>query len=172
MLKRLQNGNKAAAREFYSLYADYLAGVCARYIADKEDLKDVFQEALIRIFTNIGQFSYQGEGSLRAWAARITVNESLKFLRASQRRELVRLETDFADEDDEDDPPIDDIPPDAIGEMLGRLPEGYRTVFNLYAAFDPYTAVAAASFRMENDSISLGSMRRNCAWLRSTPSIT
>ena len=132
LLKRLQNGNKAAAREFYSLYADYLAGVCARYIADKEDLKDVFQEALIRIFTNIGQFSYQGEGSLRAWATRITVNEALKFLRASQRHELVRLETDFADEDDEDDPPIDDIPPDAIVEMLGRLSEGYRTVFNLY----------------------------------------
>ena len=32
----------------------------------------------------------------------------------------------------EDDPHVSDIPPDAIMEMLSRLPTGYRTVFNLY----------------------------------------
>ena len=50
LVKRLQEGDKTAAREFYSLYADRLAGVCSRYITDEEDLKDVFQNALVHIF--------------------------------------------------------------------------------------------------------------------------
>ena len=135
LTKRLQDGNKAAAREFYALYADYLAGVCSRYIVNEEDQKDVFQESFIKIFSNIGQFTYRGEGSLKAWAARIVVNESLKFLRSGHQHELIPLDTDIAD-NEEDDPPIDDIPPDAIMEMLGRLPTGYRTVFNLFVFED------------------------------------
>ena len=78
MVKRLRNGENGAMREFYSLYADLLATLCSRYIPDEDDMKDVFQESLIRIFTHIADFSYQGAGSLRAWASRIVINESLK----------------------------------------------------------------------------------------------
>jgi len=131
LAKRLQNGNKAAAREFYTLYADFLAGVCSRYIVNEEDQKDVLQESFIRIFTNISQFTYRGEGSLKAWATRIVVNESLKFLRTGHQHELMPIDMDMEDEEN-DDPPLSDIPPDAIMEMLSRLPTGYRTVFNLY----------------------------------------
>ena len=45
LVKRLQEGDKSAARDFYALYANSLAGVCVRYIADEEDLKDVLQNA-------------------------------------------------------------------------------------------------------------------------------
>ena len=131
LAKRLQDGNRAAAREFYTLYADYLAAICARYIVNEEDRKDVFQESFIKIFSNINQYTYRGEGSLKAWAARIVVNESLKFIRSGYQHELIPIDTDIADKE-EDDPPINDIPPDAIMEMLSRLPIGYRTVFNLF----------------------------------------
>jgi DNA-directed RNA polymerase specialized sigma subunit len=78
LVKRLQEGDKIAAREFYALYADSLAGVCARYIADEEDQKDVFQNALVHIFSHIVDFEYRGTGSLEAWATKVMVNESLK----------------------------------------------------------------------------------------------
>ena len=132
LVKRLQDGDKAAAREFYSLYADRLAGICSRYIDNREDLKDVFQDAFIHILTHINDFDYRGAGSLQAWAAKIMVNQSLKYLRCKQRQEFVRLDFDLTDEPEEDDPPVSDVPPDVIGQMLGRLPVGYRTVFNLY----------------------------------------
>ena len=35
----------------YARYADYLTGVCYRYITNDEDLKDVLQESFIKIFT-------------------------------------------------------------------------------------------------------------------------
>ena len=132
LAKRLRNGENGAMQEFYTLYAEQLAGVCARYIVDKEDMKDVFQESLIRIITNISNFDFRGAGSLKAWASRIVVNESLRFLKNTKRQELRLLDYDVADEPEEDDPPISDIPPDEIQRMVSQLPTGYRTVFNLY----------------------------------------
>ena len=132
LVKRLQEGDKTAAREFYTLYADRLAGVCSRYITDEEDLKDVFQNALVHIFSHIADFEYRGVGSLQAWTTRVMVNESLRFLRTKKQHEIVQLDNVAVDEIDDDDPSISDIPPDTIRQMLSSLPTGYRTVLNLF----------------------------------------
>ena len=132
LVKRLQEGDKTAAREFYSLYADRLAGVCSRYITDEEDLKDVFQNALVHIFSHIADFEYRGVGSLQAWTTRVMVNESLRFLKTKKQHEIVQLDNVAVDEIDDDDPSISDIPPDTIRQMLSSLPTGYRTVLNLF----------------------------------------
>lgn len=131
LVKRLQEGDKTAAREFYTRYGGSLAGVCVRYIADEEDVKDVIQNALVHIFSHITEFKYRGSGSLEAWVVRIAVNESLKFLRTKVQHELLQPDYDVID-DSEDDPPVRDIPPDILRKMLNRLPTGYRTVLNLY----------------------------------------
>ena len=131
LVKRLQEGDKTAAREFYTRYGGSLAGVCVRYIADEEDVKDVIQNALVHIFSHITDFKYRGSGSLEAWVVRIAVNESLKFLRTKVQYELLQPDYDVID-DSEDDPSVRDIPPDILRKMLNRLPTGYRTVLNLY----------------------------------------
>lgn len=131
LVKRLQEGDKTAAREFYTRYGGSLAGVCVRYIADEEDVKDVIQNALVHIFSHITDFKYRGSGSMEAWVVRIAVNESLKFLRTKVQHELLQPDYDVID-DSEDDPSVRDIPPDILREMLNRLPTGYRTVLNLY----------------------------------------
>ena len=141
LAKRLNDGDKSAVREFYSRYADYLAGVCSRYIADEEDQKDVFQDAFIHILTHIGNFQYRGAGSLKAWATKVVVNQSLTFLSTKHRHELLLPAVPLSDkvsftttlsQPEDDDPSITDIPPDAIQQMLSQLPTGYRTVLNLY----------------------------------------
>jgi len=132
LVKRLQEGDKTAAREFYALYADTMAGVCSRYIADEEDLKDVFQNALVHIFSHITDFKYCGAGSLEAWATKVVVNESLKFLRTKKRHEMLPMDDGVLDEVEEEFPSFNEISSDAIREMLSRLPTGYRTVLNLY----------------------------------------
>jgi len=132
LVERLRNGENGAMREFYSLYADLLTGICSRYIPDEQDLKDVFQESLIRIITHISDFNFLGAGSLKAWASRIVVNESLRFLQNTKRQELMLLDHDVEEEPETDDPPISDVPPDEIQKMVSQLPTGYRTVFNLY----------------------------------------
>ena len=39
LVKRLQEGDKTAASEFYARYGGSLVGVCVRYIADEEDVR-------------------------------------------------------------------------------------------------------------------------------------
>ena len=132
LVRRLQGGDSDALRVFYALYADYLTGVCSRYITDNEDLKDVFQDALVQIISHVKDFKYRGKGSLRSWCKKVTVNVALKFLRQRHRHELERLNRDVPFEEEDDDPSVSDIPPEVLHQMIRELPTGYRTVFNLY----------------------------------------
>ena len=136
MAELIRRGDNAAMQEFCSLYVPHLKAVCARYIADGEDASDVLQETLISIVTHISDFHYLRQGSLKAWATRIAVNESLNFIRRNRRRELMFQEQYIGDIAEEEDPPIEDIPPEVIQQMVRQLPTGYRTVFNLYVFED------------------------------------
>ena len=135
---QIRNGDNGAMREFCSLYVPHLKAVCTRYVTDSEDVSDVLQETLISIVTHISDFHYLGQGSLKAWATRIAVNESLNYIRRNRRQELTLQEQYIDDiaEEEEEDPPIEDIPPEVIQQMVRQLPTGYRTVFNLYVFED------------------------------------
>lgn len=117
-------------RQFYERYVGYLTAVCGRYITDRDQLKDVLQDSFVKIFGHIDEFEYRGEGSVRAWVTRIVVNQSLKSLRASGRLTYVDDLPDTVE--DEDLPSMPSIPPTVLQEMIRELPDGYRTVFNLF----------------------------------------
>jgi RNA polymerase sigma-70 factor (ECF subfamily) len=57
------------------------------------------------------------------------VNDSLKALKASSRLSFV---DDLPDVPDENEPSLPQVPPAVVQEMIKALPDGYRTVFNLY----------------------------------------
>ena len=132
LAEQIRNGDNGAMQAFCSLYVPHLKAVCTRYIVDQEDARDVLQETLISIITNITDFKYRGAGSLQAWATRIAVNESLNFIRDNHHHELTLLKQHIDDVAEEEDPPIEDIPPEVIQQMVRQLPTGYRTVLNLF----------------------------------------
>ena len=132
LVEGLRHKDSGAMRTFYSLYAGRLSAVCSRYIPNREDQKDVFQDAFISIMTHIATFQYHGPGSLEAWARRIVVNQALTFLRQMHQQEWTQLFNDIAQEPEADDPPISDVPPEVIHKMVSQLPTGYRTILNLY----------------------------------------
>lgn len=126
-------GDKAAMKEIYALHVRYLTAVCSRYVVNTEDAKDILQDAFVKIFGSIARFTPSAEGSLRSWMTRITVNEALQFIR---RKQCI----DFTDLPDDDNSPAEPPPPDcdALGadiiyDEIRRLPDGYRTIFNLFA---------------------------------------
>ncbi len=126
-----RRGDVSAMDVLYAEYANYLTAVCARYISDDDDVKDILQEAFIKIFTTIDTFDYRGTGSLKAWMGRIVVNESLQWLRLRKRSPFDRMEADPPDLPD-DDPETDDLSSDELTQLVRQLPEGYRAVLNLY----------------------------------------
>lgn len=137
IIELFRRGDASAMDVLYAEYAGRLTGVCARYVASDDDLKDVMQEALIKIFTRIGGFEYQGKGSLLAWMARIVVNESLQLLKRRRRLQTVALEEDLAGEmpqgDDTSPQGVSQLSGDELTAIIRKLPAGYRSVFCLYA---------------------------------------
>lgn len=130
ILKAITHGDRKAMKALYDSYAGYATAVGLRYIPDRYLLKDVLQESFIKVFTNIRDFKYRGEGSLKAWITKIVTNEAINFLRDHGRFYV----TDELPEEptDEEPPDIDGISNEKLTELIGRLPDGYRTVLNLY----------------------------------------
>ena len=102
---------------------------CLRYIADRDAVKDVMQDAFVKVFTPLSQFHYRGEGSLKAWVTRIAANESLNYVR---RNERLAFTDNVPDVPDDEEPDIGEVPMQVLLRMIGDLPAGYRAVFNLF----------------------------------------
>lgn len=131
LLRLLRLGDNTAQRTVYKNYVRYLAAVCSRYILNGEDVKDVLQDSFLNIFSSISTFDYRGRGSLKAWMTKVTVNEVLKFQRRKGRIEFVGISENEHDLP-VDEPDIDSLPSELIFQMIRDLPDGYRTIFNLY----------------------------------------
>lgn len=131
LLDRLQKGDVNARYLMYKQYVRYLSAVCSRYIDHDEDIKDVLQESFLKIFSTFETFQYQEEGSLKAWMSRIVIHESLKWLKQNRSFELVEIKGENLEIPDED-PDMEGVPTDVIYQMIRSLPDGYRTVFNLF----------------------------------------
>lgn len=131
LLNLVKQGDPMAMRTVYATYVRYLAAVCSRYIINDEDVKDVLQDSFLKIFSSITSFEYRGKGSLKGWITRITVNETLKFLQKNNRFEFVEISEQEYDKPDEE-PDVDALPSSVLFQLIRELPDGYRTIFNLY----------------------------------------
>ncbi len=132
LVTRIASGDRAAMRMFYDDYSAYLTAVCSRYVTARDDVKDVLQESFIKIFGAMGRFEHRGPGALRAWAAKIVVNESLKYLGERKRAPLPMVAESWSEAGTDDFPDHETVPAAVIMEMIRALPDGYRTVFNLF----------------------------------------
>ncbi len=152
--KALQ-GDEAAMEWIYRRYVRYLSALCSRYITSDDDIKDVLQESFLRIFSSLGEFKYRGEGSLKAWMAKITLNETLKFIRGNNRLNIVDIDCETKEIVDESSMETNEIPTETLHRFIRELPEGYRTVFNLYVIDDKsHKEIASLLGIKENTSAS------------------
>ena len=96
------------------------------------DAEEALGNAFIRIFSNIGQFEYRGEGSLLKWVNTIVINECIRFLR-QYKPVLVEEDVALLVAECGFDDFSTDYDAEEIQEIIDHMPAGYRTVFNLFA---------------------------------------
>lgn len=130
LLDAILGGESQAMRRLYDRFSGYTMAIALRYVPDREDVRDVLQDSFVSIFSSIRQFNYRGEGSLKAWVARIVANRALDWVKEHER---VMMIPDIPEEAIDDGvPDVDEVPPDILDQMIGRLPAGCRMVLNLY----------------------------------------
>ena len=106
-----QRGDMRARHTLYERYGGSLMAICLRYIGDRE--------------------------TAEAWLSRVMVNEALGYLRKKNTQvQQEVLMTEIPDVPDTDDSELDDIPRFVLMKFISELPDGYRTVFNLYVFED------------------------------------
>ena len=152
--------------ELYQMYIGELSSVCYRYIPNSDDAKDVLQNSFIKIFTAIPSLEYRGEEAFKGWLFRIVANEALLFLR--EKKKLLFIEQDEAKAKQariaDEAPDIEQISADQLHQLISELPDGYRTVLNLYV-FENYSHRQIAGLLGIKESTSASQLHYAKQWL-------
>ncbi len=99
------------------------------------DAEDILQEAFLQVFNNIGKI--QQEASLAGWIKRIVINHCLSQLRKKKVYFEEVDELHVSDEVGVDEQQFA-MSVTMVKEAIAQLPDGYRTVLNLYL-FEDYS---------------------------------
>ena len=160
---RIRQNDQRAMSLLYQMYIGELSSVCYRYIPNADDAKDVLQNSFVKIFTSISTLEYRGEESFKGWMIRIVANEALTFLR--NRKKLLFVEqNETLDEIENDDLDTERISPDELHRLISELPDGYRTVLNLYV-FENYSHRQIAELLSIKESTSASQLYYAKQWL-------
>ncbi len=114
----------------YTRYVRRMYAVCLRYARHEAEAQDMLQDGFIRVFAKLKDF--RQEGSLEGWVRRIVVTTAINHLR-KQRVRMEHIGTDDAAPVAVPEEALSALGVQDVQELVAALPDGYRTVFNLYA---------------------------------------
>lgn len=106
--------------------------LCLRYIVNKEEAKEVLMDGFLAFYKGIGTFTWLGDGSARAWLKKIIVNQCLMHIRKKQMVFAGSKDINQYEDKENRENVLDALTAKEIMNMVQALPDGYRTVFNLY----------------------------------------
>ena len=129
LLRKLREQDRAAQKWLYERYSPLMFSVCRRYLKTREDAEEALVTGFYKVFSQIE--SYTGSGNFEGWMRRIMVNESLMSLRKGNRLLFPGDEDKIAEQHDTFNIEAE-MSANEIIDLIGELPPGYRTVFNLY----------------------------------------
>jgi RNA polymerase sigma factor (sigma-70 family) len=128
LVKRAAEGDETAFNQIYNKISGKMYSVCLRYASDTEEANDIFQDGFIKLYRSLG--SFRDEGSFEGWARRVFVTTSLDALKKKKIK--------FSDLDEKvdfvanDATVLDKLSLDHLMKIIKDLPDGYRTIINLY----------------------------------------
>ena len=138
LVERIRQKDQRAMSQLYQMYIRELSSVCYRYVPSESDAKDVLQNSFVKIFTSVPTIDYRDEPSFRGWMKKVVVNEALTFLKEKKKLLFVAQEIDDLEIPDDEEPSTERITADELHQLISELPDGYRTVINLYV-FEGYS---------------------------------
>lgn len=154
--------NPVMQKMLYEKFAPKMYGICMRYAANGEDAKDILQDGFIKVFKNLGKFL--GTGSFEGWMRRIFVNTAIEHYR--KRNDVYAInEQQHEHIQDQEISALDALEAADIIKLISELPNGYRTVFNLFAV-EGFSHKEIAEMMGISEGTSKSQFARSKAWLK------
>ncbi|RKR85600.1 RNA polymerase sigma-70 factor (ECF subfamily) [Mucilaginibacter gracilis] len=99
LLQNLFRGDEKAFRLLVDTYKNMVFNTVLGFIQNRNDAEDVTQNVFIKVFETISSFKQQSK--LSTWIYRLSVNESLDFIRAKNRKKRWAVVTSLFGNDNE-----------------------------------------------------------------------
>lgn len=131
LVKGCLKGDALYQKTMFDKFSPRMLGIAQRYTKNSDEAHDILQETFIKVFNNLAK--YKHSGSLEGWVRKICVNSSLDFLR---RNKNIKFNDDVDDYEyklqSTQTNVLDKLAAEDLLDVLNELPEGYKTVFNLF----------------------------------------
>ncbi len=127
--------SESSEKKFYLMMSPRVMAICRRYSNSKFEAEDYFQECFILLFKKLSNYD-PTKGEFIFWMNKLCVNAILQCKRKSLKfnfREI--LDETLHDPDAVE---INDIEEINYSALIEKLPDGYRTILNLYY-FEQYS---------------------------------
>jgi RNA polymerase sigma-70 factor (ECF subfamily) len=130
-IQKLQEGDEEAFQQMVVEFGSMVVNLAFRFIGNKSDAEDVSQDVFIKIWKNVK--SYKGESSLKTWVYRITVNESLNFVRRQKINSFIGfLESGISISDDSaEEALLRKEKTNLVRKAIQKLPKNQRIAITL-----------------------------------------
>lgn len=99
LILQVKSGSDAAFEELIYRFDKSVLAIALRYVQDRDEAKDIYQEVFIRVYRGIKKFEMKSEFS--TWLYRIVTNVCLTYRSKSRKYLHVSIDEQFEHETDE-----------------------------------------------------------------------
>jgi RNA polymerase sigma factor (sigma-70 family) len=131
LIEKCLKGDQLAQRTLFDKYAPKMFSVALRYAKDTDQSEDVLQDAFVKVFMKLDR--YNGKGSFEGWIRRIVVNTALDSIRKNIKFQDNISSDDVAYKLEQHVFTGDSLDEKFLLKTINSMPEGYKTVFNMFA---------------------------------------
>jgi RNA polymerase sigma-70 factor (ECF subfamily) len=133
LIDKATAGDRKAQKHLYDKHAPKMLSICRQYLSPLEAAEDAMIHGFFKAFTKLEGFNH--EGSFEGWLRRIMVRGCIDILR---KKDPFKFKDEINDDSMESQEELDDcdedqLPMDILQECIDNLPDGYKSIFIMYA---------------------------------------
>lgn len=164
VLELQEKYNSETFKQLYDELSPKLYYVCLRYLKNEAEAKDALQETFVIIYEKLSAFN--ASGSFEGWAKKIAARHCIYCLKQKKiNSELMGHQIPYTEQKEFDIDLTETAIKVKLKNALQALPDGYRTIVNLYI-LEGYTHPEIAEMLDINEGTSRSQLNRAKAALK------
>ncbi len=137
--------------------------VCRRYVRNRMEADDIFQESFIKIFEKIG--TLRDVSLADAWVKQIVIRTAINHYEANLKYYKMESADNLKYTQTDDWSILNKLSTDSLFKLIQELPDGYRVIFNLYV-IDGFTHPEIAEMLNINEGTSKSQLSKARDYLK------
>ncbi len=122
--------DRKCQKMLYKAFYGFSMGICLRYAGNRDEAAEVMNQGFFKVFTHIQ--SFDTSRPFKAWLGKIMMNVSIDYYRANLKMAYTE-DLEQAEHVSDGDIADKNLNYNDLLAMVQKLPQAYRTVFNLFA---------------------------------------